>query len=219
MHPNIAFEPRRADPDGIVHVGGALSVVNLRRAYRAGVFPWPVPGMPLLWFCPHPRTVLNFHELHISRSLQQLRKKNPYTFTLDRAFGRVIAACARIPRAGEEGTWITPGMIKAYDKLHELGLAHSVEAWEGKRLVGGLYGVCVKGFFSGESMFHTASNASKLALLHLADHLKTRGLDWIDIQVMSPHFQALGAGWMDREAFLRRLEATQQRGLKLFDAP
>ncbi|HEX8499797.1 MAG TPA: leucyl/phenylalanyl-tRNA--protein transferase [Pyrinomonadaceae bacterium] len=209
-------DPRHATPDGVVAVGGRPEPELLEEAYARGIFPWPVEGYPLLWFSPPERGVLFFEELHVPRSLARARRRSPLTFTLDRAFGRVIRACASVPRAHERGTWITPRMVRGYCEFHRLGRAHSVEAWEGGELVGGLYGVDAGGAFAGESMFHLRPNASKLALLFLIDHLRARGLGWLDIQVTTPHMEALGARLVPREEFLRLLADARARGLKLF---
>jgi leucyl/phenylalanyl-tRNA--protein transferase len=215
--PIVAFpDPRSADSDGVVAVGGDLHPQSLLLAYRQGIFPWPVEGLPLLWFCPAERGVLKFSALHIPRSLAAARRKTSLRFSIDAAFPRVIRACASSPRPGEGGTWITPEIIAAYVRFHRLGYAHSVEAWNGEHLVGGLYGVDVDGAFAAESMFYRETNASKLALLHLVEHLRARGLDWLDIQVLTPHLQRLGARAIDREEFLLDLARTRARGLRLF---
>ena len=209
--------PRLAGDAPVVGVGDDLSVEALRDAYQQGIFPWPIPGYPLLWFCPPRRAVLDFDRLHVPTRLARLRRRTALTFTLDRAFDGVIDACRRSPRPRQEGTWITPPMLHAYCALHRAGDAHSVEAWdESGTLVGGLYGVAVGGVFSGESMFHLAPNASKLALLFLMEHLQARGLGWIDIQVMTPHMAVLGAHEIPRDEFLDRLEVEHARGLRLF---
>jgi leucyl/phenylalanyl-tRNA--protein transferase len=209
-------DPRTASPEGIVAIGGDLHPESLITAYRQGIFPWPVENLPLLWFCPPDRAVVDFARLHVPRSLARARRSNPFRFTIDAAFAHVIRACASAPRPGQEGTWITPAVIEAYIRLHELGIAHSVEAWQGDELVGGVYGVDVEGAFAAESMFYRRSNASKLCILTLVDHLRARGLEWIDVQTMTPHMQRLGARLIDREAFLSRLAATRARGLRLF---
>ena len=209
-------DPREATPDGIVAVGGRPEPALLEEAYARGIFPWPVEGYPLLWFSPPERGILVFEELHVPRSLARERRRTRLSFTIDRAFERVIRACAAVPRAHEQGTWITPWMIRGYCEFHRRGRAHSVEAWEGAELVGGVYGVDAGGAFAGESMFRLRPNASKLALLFLIDHLRARGLDWLDVQVMTPHMQALGARPVPREDFLRLLADTRARGLKLF---
>jgi leucyl/phenylalanyl-tRNA--protein transferase len=204
--------------DDIVAVGGDLEPETLLRAYRHGIFPWPVEGLPMLWFCPLERAILEFADLHVARSLARARRRSSLRLTFDAAFRRVIGACARTPRPGQDGTWITREIVAAYVRLHRLGLAHSVEAWRGGRLVGGLYGVDVDGAFAAESMFHTEPDASKLALLHLIDHLRGRGLDWIDVQIVTPHLARLGARAIGRAAFLERLAATRARRLRLFPA-
>jgi len=209
-------DPRDASPEGVVAVGGRPDPEFLREAYARGIFPWPVEGYPMLWFSPPERALLFFDELHVPRSLARERRRTALRFTIDAAFGRVIRACASIRRAHEEGTWITPEMIRGYTEFHRLGRAHSVEAWDGEELVGGLYGVDAGGAFAGESMFRLRPNASKLALLHLIEHLRARGLDWLDVQVMTPHVEALGARLVPREEFLERLERALGRGLKLF---
>jgi leucyl/phenylalanyl-tRNA--protein transferase len=215
--PVINFpDPRRASPEGVVALGGALSTENLLRAYRRGIFPWPIEGLPLPWFCPPERAILEFKDLHVSRSLRHARNRSTLRFTIDDAFPEVVRACARAARPEEAGTWITPQIIRAYCELNQLGYAHSVEAWENDALVGGIYGVEVDGAFGGESMFYVRPNASKLALLFLIEHLQGRGLDWMDIQMMTPHMEALGAKLLTRDEFLEKLAATRARGLKLF---
>ncbi len=209
-------DPRSADENGVVAIGGDLEPASLLLAYRQGIFPWPVEGLPLLWFCPAERGVLEFAELHVPRSLGRARRRSGVHCTIDAAFPRVIARCAAVPRPGQEGTWITAEIERAYDRLHRLGIAHSVEAWDGARLVGGVYGVEVDGAFAAESMFHQQADASKLALLHLIGHLQSRGLDWLDIQVLTPHMEHLGAKAIDRDVFLRKLARTRARGGALF---
>ena len=201
----------------IIAFGGEMTTENLKRAYRSGIFPWHIGGLPLPWFCPEQRAVLEFDELHIPKSLRKEYQKTTFKFSIDRAFRTVIEHCAKAKRNRESGTWITPEFIESYTKFHEAGDAHSVEVWdENGELVGGLYGVDMGGVFGGESMFHLRSNTSKFALLHLIEHLKTRGATWIDIQVMTPHFEILGAKEIGRNEFLYRLEKTQHKQLKLF---
>ena len=211
------LDPRRAGNAEIVGVGGSLDVPTLLQAYRAGIFPWPMDGLPLCWFSPPQRAVLDFARLHIPRRLSRLRRHSPLTFTMDRAFDAVIYACQRVPRPGQDGTWITPAVVQGYSDLHRAGFARSVEAWDADgTLVGGLYGVSVGGMFAGESMFHVSPNASKLALLFLVDYLQERGLTWIDIQMLTPHMEALGAHCIPRAAFLDRLDAAHLVNLPLF---
>lgn len=202
--------------DDIVAVGGDLEPATLLRAYRHGIFPWPVEGLPLLWFCPGERAILEFAHLHLGRSLARARRRSPLRFTVDAAFSAVIRGCAETPRPRQDGTWITAEMLAAYTRLHRLGIAHSVEAWRDEALVGGVYGLAVDGAFVAESMFHREANASKLVLLHLVGHLSARGLDWMDVQVMTPHLERLGARPVPRETFLDRLAHTRARGLDLF---
>jgi leucyl/phenylalanyl-tRNA---protein transferase len=205
------------DADDIVAVGGSLEPRVLVEAYRRGVFPWPIDGLPLLpWFCPRERAIVDFNLLHVPRSLRRALRQTALQCTIDAAFARVIDHCAAVPRPGQDGTWITPELMKAYQDLHHLGYAHSVEVWDQGALVGGIYGVEVDGYFSAESMFHLAPNASKIALFHLIDHLRAGGLDWFDIQVMTPHMAAIGAVILSRKGFLDRLAKTRARGLKLF---
>ena len=210
-------DPRTASPEGIVAIGGDLQPESVLTAYRSGIFPWPVEKLPLLWFCPAERAVLDFAQLHVPRSLARAARLSKLRFTIDRAFDAVIRACAETPRPDQNGTWITPGVSVAYRRLHRLGITHSVEAWAGERLAGGAYGVEVDGAFAAESMFYREPNASKLALLHLFAHLASRGLDWVDVQTMTPHMERLGAKALDREEFLLRLRVTRSRGLRLFD--
>jgi leucyl/phenylalanyl-tRNA--protein transferase len=202
--------------DDIVALGGDLEPETLRQAYRNGVFPWPADDLPLLWFCPRERAILEFASIHVGRSLARARRRSRLRFTIDAAFSDVITRCASEPRPGQDGTWITNEMLRAYVRLHALGVAHSVEAWLGDRLVGGIYGVDTDGAFSAESMFYHEPYASRLALLHLVDHLASRGAEWIDIQVMTPHMERLGARNVTRREFLELLRRTRQRGLLLF---
>ncbi len=200
----------------IVGFGGELSIPNLRNAYRRGIFPWHVDGLPLPWYCPEKRAILEFDELHLPRSLRREWKKTTYQFTIDRDFPAVIENCARVRRSDGYGTWITSEFIRVFTEFHALGNAHSVEVWDAEELVGGLYGVDAGGVFCGESMFHLRPNASKFALLHLVEHLKSRGATWLDIQVMTPHFEVLGAKEIPRTQFLDKLEAAQKSGIQLF---
>lgn len=201
----------------IVGFGGDLSIENLRNAYTKGIFPWHIDGLPLPWFCPEDRAVLEFSALHVPRTLRKEWKKANFTFTIDKDFRRVIENCAKSKRNGESGTWITKHFISSYCTFHEMGDAHSVEVWDSSAdLVGGLYGVDAGGVFCGESMFFLRPNASKLALLFLVEHLKTRGATWLDTQVMTPHFEVFGAKEIARAEFLDKLEETQKQNLKLF---
>ena len=208
-------DPRYA-PSDVVAMGEDLRIETLREAYRKGIFPWPHDGLPMPWFSPRRRTVIFFDQLHVGRSLRKAQKRNPFTFTIDRDFRRVIAACAEAERPEQDGTWIAPNIVEAYTRLHDAGDAHSLEVWEDGVLAGGLYGVDAGGVFTGESMFHSSPDASKLALLFLIDHLRERGATFLDCQVMTPHMEALGAREIARGRFLDLLADAQARGLKLF---
>lgn len=209
---NIFPDPRYfPGVEGVVYVGADLEVKTLVQAYRLGIFPWPVEGYPLLWHCPDPRGILDFDKLHIPKSLKRFLKKSPYTITFNRTFRDVIENCALQPRKGQDGTWILPSFIPAYTKFHRAGYAHSIECWQGERLVGGLYGVFVGGVFSGESMFHVEPNASKLCLIALVERLKAFGFTWMDIQMVTPVTKLLGGDYISREVFLDRLEELRKR--------
>jgi leucyl/phenylalanyl-tRNA--protein transferase len=201
----------------VVSFGDPLTAENVREAYSKGIFPWQMEGIPLPWYCPEKRAIIEFKDLRIPRSLERARKKHEFTFTLDKAFERVMVECSRSPRPGQKGTWITSEFIEIYTLLHKQGMAHSAEAWSCDELVGGIYGVDAGGVFCGESMFYKQPNASKLALLHLIDHLGSRSSTWLDVQVMTPHIRALGAKEIDRKVFLRKLRETQQHQLRLFE--
>ncbi|WP_240670189.1 leucyl/phenylalanyl-tRNA--protein transferase [Actinoplanes solisilvae] len=184
-----------------------LSPERLLVAYANGIFPWPTSGVPMIpWFCTNPRTVLVPAQITVSRSLRKDLRRAPFTTTFDQAFPEVIAACASMPRR-EGSTWITPAMIAAYTRLHELGFAHSVEAWNGDRLVGGLYGVSLGAAFFGESMFHLESDASKVALHRLLDTVRAWGFHLVDCQMMTSHVRRIGALEWELDHFQERLEA------------
>lgn len=200
----------------VVTFGTPLTVETVTEAYGKGVFPWYMRGIPLPWYCPARRAVLEFDDLRIPRSLAKIRRRQPYTFSIDRDFDSVMRGCATVKRPDQGGTWITGDFRRVYGEVHRKGIAHSVEAWEDDKLAGGLYGVDVGGAFCGESMFYRAPNASKLALLFLIDHLRERGSTWLDVQVMTPHMEALGAKEIAREEFLSKLAETQRRNLRLF---
>ena len=208
-------DPRKARGD-IIAIGEDLSVETLREAYRHGIFPWPHDELPLPWFSPRRRAVLFFDELHVGRSLRRSAKLSNFRYTIDTAFESVIRACASVARPDQAGTWIEPDIVRAYTQLHREGVAHSVEVWQRKELIGGLYGVDAGGVFTGESMFHSQPDASKLALWHLIGHLSGRGATWLDCQIMTPHMRALGAREITRARFLDLLEETQARALQLF---
>lgn len=195
-------DPRTAATDGLVAVGGDFSPERLLLAYRSGIFPWT--DAPISWWSPDPRGIFELEQFHVPRSLERFLRKNPYVVTRDRAFRAVMAGCAAPdPRRG--ATWVTANFIEAYARLHELGHAHSVECWCGEELVGGIYGVAVGGLFAGESMFHRADNASKVALYHLVQHLRSRGFVLFDIQMVTAATHQLGAIEISRADYLQRL--------------
>jgi leucyl/phenylalanyl-tRNA--protein transferase len=204
--------------DDIVAFGKPLTVENIREAYSKGIFPWYTEGVPLPWHCPQERAILEFADLRVPRSLEKERRKGEFTFTIDRAFREVIHECALAYRPGQGGTWITPEFERVYSEAHDAGFAHSVEAWDAEgNLAGGVYGIDAGGVFCGESMFYKKPNASKLALLFLIDHLRSRGSTWLDCQVMTPHMQALGAKEVSRNEFLHKLTNSQANSSKLFE--
>jgi leucyl/phenylalanyl-tRNA--protein transferase len=198
-----------ADEHGMVAFGGDLSPERLLLAYRNGIFPWSVN--PITWWSPDPRGVLPLESFHVSASLAKFLRRCPYEVTINKAFREVMTACAA-PGPRRSGAWITAEFIAAYTRLHELGHAHSVECWQDDKLVGGIYGVAVGGLFAGESMFHRADNASKVAIWHLVEHLKARGFGLFDIQMVTAATKPLGAVEISRTEYLGRLfKAVEQR--------
>ncbi len=202
--------PVLAREDGLLAVGGDLSVERLLVAYSHGIFPWYSEGDPLLWWSPDPRMVLVPGEFYCSRRLSRTMRQKIFEVTFDQDFTAVIKGCAA-PRPGHEGTWIVPEMQEAYIRLHEEGWAHSVECWQGDRLVGGLYGVSLGGFFFGESMFSTVANSSKVALASLAGRLEAWGFDLIDCQMRSGHLETLGAREISGHDFSQRLKLSLKK--------
>ncbi len=193
------------DPNGLLATGGDLGKDRLLSAYSQGIFPWYSEGEPILWWSPHPRSVLFPEAIKISRSLKKTLKKQVLSVTTDRAFSDVIRACAE-PRKGDANTWINYDMIKAYEHLHAHGYAHSIEAWEGESLVGGLYGIALGHIFFGESMFSRVSDASKVAFVCLVKQLKIWGYKMIDCQIKSEHLDSFGAIDIPREKFVQLLD-------------
>ncbi|MCX6205894.1 MAG: leucyl/phenylalanyl-tRNA--protein transferase [Bacteroidetes bacterium] len=189
-----------ADSEGLLAMGGDLSVDRLLIAYKNGIFPWYDGEIPL-WWCPDPRFVLDPNELQVSKSMQLLIKKKSFQFTNNKAFREVIHHCKNVRRKDQDGTWITPEVEQAYIELHELGFAHSAEVWQDKKLVGGLYGIKMGKVFFGESMFSLVSNASKYAFISYVDQLKAEGIEIIDCQIYTAHLESLGAKMIDRTAF------------------
>ena len=199
-HPDLANE------DGLLAVGGDLSVPRLLLAYSNGIFPWYNEGEPILWWSPDPRLVLFPDEFKRHKSLRLLINKNLFRITFNKAFEEVIRQCSLVKRKGQTGSWITKEMQIAYTKLHNIGIAHSVETWENGKLVGGLYGLLIGKVFFGESMFHTVDNASKAAFWHLVEKLKEDDIQLIDAQQDTPHLRSLGARLIPRKEFLKLLK-------------
>lgn len=209
-----AFPPVESAREGLLAMGGDLSPERLLAAYRRGIFPWYGPDTPILWWSPDPRCVLLLDDFHAPRRLLRRRRAGEFTFTVNKAFAEVMHHCAAVPRKGQDGTWIVPEMEQAYGTLHRLGLAHSVEAWQGDRLVAGIYGVGEIGggggaglgrVFYGESMFTLLPDASKLALLELVDRLRAWGIVLLDCQQYTAHMARFGAVEIPRSLFLRVL--------------
>ena len=215
LEPDTPFPPVEHaldDPNGLLAYGADLSPGRLLTAYSQGIFPWFSEGEPILWWSPSPRAIIPLEGFRASTSLRKLMRKRLYQVTLNRDFAAVIHQCAYIPRIqyGQTSTWITEDMIAAYQALHELGLAHSVEVWKDDKLVGGLYGVAVGKVFCGESMFHCLPNTSKLALAYLVEHMQQHGGDFIDCQMPTEHLMSLGAVSIERDAFISRLNGSNQ---------
>ncbi|MDX9740864.1 MAG: leucyl/phenylalanyl-tRNA--protein transferase [Gammaproteobacteria bacterium] len=194
------------EPAGLLAVGGSLAPDCLLRAYRSGIFPWYEEGQPILWWSPDPRLVLFPERLRVSRSLRKTLRNGGFEVGFDRDFPAVIRACGE-PRAPGTGTWITREMIAAYERLHRLGHAHSVEVWHEGRLVGGLYGVALGRVFFGESMFHRRTDASKVAFVALVSRLSAAGFEMIDCQMETAHLRSLGAETLPRAVFIEKLIA------------
>jgi leucyl/phenylalanyl-tRNA--protein transferase len=208
---DISFpDPASADAEGLISIGGDLSPRRLLTAYRQGIFPYYDNSMPILWWSPDPRAVLELDGLHVSRRLARTVRSGKFFVTFDQAFSRVIRACAD----REEGTWITPAMIAAYTELHRLGHVHSVEVWQDGELAGGIYGVALGGLFAGESMFTRRRDGSKVALVHLVEHLRQRGFTLFDVQYLNDHTASLGATEIRRRTYLARLADALSRDVR-----
>lgn len=207
LGPQLAFPPAEtANRDGLVAVGGDLSVRRLLLAYASGIFPWPIFDDDLMtWFSPDPRAILELDRLHVSHSLTKVLRQGRFQVTVDQAFAEVVSACAS-PAPDRPDTWITRALEAAYVELHRAGHAHSVEVWQEGLLVGGLYGVALAGLFAGESMFSRVTDASKVALVHLVERLRARDFQLLDIQQATPHMRRMGAYEISRPEYLRRLE-------------
>lgn len=202
----LIFPPvETAEPDGLLAMGGDLSPKRLLLAYRNGIFPW-YEGEPILWWCPNPRFVLFPGEMKENKSNRRLLKKNEFTFTINKAFRKVIHNCKTIKRHGQEGTWITDEVEKAYIQLHESGFAHSAEVWQENELVGGVYGIKLGKVFFGESMFSKITNASRFAFTKFVTQLKGEGIELIDCQVYTEYLESFGARMIGRKEFIRLLK-------------
>jgi leucyl/phenylalanyl-tRNA--protein transferase len=217
LHPGDPFPPvakALAHPNGLLAASAELSVERLIDAYRRGIFPWYAEGEPVLWWCPDPRMVLFTDEFKVARSLRKrlraVARGDALRLTCDKAFEAVMRACAA-PRAGQDGTWITEAMVRAYVALHRRDLAHSIEVWRGGELVGGLYGVALGRMFYGESMFTRATDASKIALAALLQLLRNEDVPMIDCQQNTEHLASLGAREIPRATFCAHVAAATQR--------
>lgn len=202
----LVFPPVELAEEGLLAVGGDLTPQRLLLGYSQGIFPWYGPKLPILWHSPDPRMVMNTRELVINRSLRKTIKKQPYALRIDTAFVAVLERCAQTPRPGQDSTWLVPDMVDAYAKLHELGFAHSFEAWDGDALVGGLYGVSLGACFFGESMFAHAPDASKIAFAAAVAQLDAWEIGLVDCQVHTDHLARLGAKEITRVEFIARLK-------------
>ncbi len=213
--------PDEAEPDGLLAVGGDLRPERLLTAYAMGIFPWYGDDLPILWHSPDPRLVLIPSRLRVPRSLKKAVRRGKLAIRMDTAFDGVIRACAGAARPSQDGTWITDDMVEAYVALHDLGFAHSVEAWNGNELVGGLYGVSLGRVFFGESMFAREADASKIALVWFVRQFDAWGFDLIDCQIHTEHLERFGAELWPRDRFLealgRSLESPPRRGRWCFD--
>jgi leucyl/phenylalanyl-tRNA---protein transferase len=194
-----------SEPNGLLAIGGDLNTERLLGAYRKGIFPWFSQGEPVLWWSPDPRMVLFPNELKINRSLKKTINKNIFEIRFNTAFKQVIEACSKIPRPKQDGTWITQDIIEAYCKLNESGYAISMESWQNNILVGGCYGVIIKHMFYGESMFHSVTDASKIAFVHLVQHLLKQGVEMIDCQMNTSLLASFGAKEINRALFIEKL--------------
>ena len=203
--------PSLADDEGLLAVGGDLSPERLLQAYANGIYPWYSDDDPIMWWTPNPRCILYPDELVVSDSLRKKVKKGVFEVRFDTDFAAVISACANVERPDQYGTWITDEIQEAYIRLHELGFAHSVESYLDGELVGGLYGVSLGDAFFGESMFHTVSDASKVAFVHLVEKVKSWNFSFIDNQQVTAHLLSLGAETVTRDTFLKMLEQTMQK--------
>lgn len=196
------------DPDGLLAMGGDLNPLRIINAYENGIFPWFSTGEPILWWSPSERATITAGEVHISKSMKRCIRKQLMTVTVNHCFSEVIKLCAK-PREGQPETWILQEMMTAYNALHQLGVAHSIEVWKDEKLIGGLYGICIGGTFCGESMFSLENNSSKIAFIALNQHFKSFGGQLIDCQMQTKHLNSLGVNAMSRGTFISHLIETK----------
>jgi leucyl/phenylalanyl-tRNA--protein transferase len=217
----LVFPPVHLAEDGLLALGGDLKPERVLLGYAQGIFPWYAENLPILWHSPDPRMVMTTRDLVIDRSLRKAVRRAPYRLAMDTAFADVLAGCATAPRPGQSGTWLIPDMVEAYGKLHELGFAHSIEAWQDDTLVGGLYGVSLGAAFFGESMFAKAPDASKIAFCACVRQLDRWGIGLIDCQVHTEHLERFGAYEVPRQSYMellkRALDEPTKRGKWAFD--
>jgi leucyl/phenylalanyl-tRNA--protein transferase len=206
-------QPADATPEGLVGVGGSLDVHTLLRAYSEGVFPWFNPGDPILWWSPDPRAIFELESFKPSKRLSRTIRSGKFRTTTNVCFPQVMFACGETRK---DNTWISPEMVEAYTRLHALGFAHSVEVWQGADLVGGIYGVALWGLFAGESMFHTVTDASKVALVALVERLKHFGFVLFDTQIINDHTESMGAIEIPRQEYLSRLRHALELPKRMF---
>lgn len=212
-------DPRHTLAEGVIAVGGVLDVGTLYTAYSSGIFPWPQQGLPMLWFSPERRGVLEFKDFRVPESLRRFKRKNPQIeFTVNKDFQQVLEECAKQPRPGQDGTWITKPMKRAYLDFFNAGFGMSVEVRENNIVIGGMYGVLVRGVFSGESMYYKKNNASKLALWFLIELLQSQGHEWIDVQMVTPVVASMGGKYVDREVYLQMLKERHEKIAEDLDA-
>ena len=214
----LKFPPvSTADENGLLALGGDLEIPTLVLAYRSGIFPWPISDeFPLAWFSPDPRGVIDFDDLNLNKRFLRYLKNNNLSFTANKDFEGVIENCSSVPRTSQSGTWITKEVIESYTAMYDKGFAYSLEAWQDKgtdnqELVGGIYGVCINGIITGESMFHKAPNASKFCLVALLALLKRAGINWLDTQMVTPVIKSLGGKEISRDDFLSRISQAPVR--------
>jgi leucyl/phenylalanyl-tRNA---protein transferase len=210
----LVFPPVHLAEDGLLALGGDLRPERLLLGYTQGIFPWYAENLPILWHSPDPRMVMTTGDLVVQKSLKKMIRKRPYELRMDTAFLRVLEGCSSVPRPGQTGTWLIPEMVDAYTKLHDLGFAHSIEAWSGDELVGGLYGVSLGAAFFGESMFARAPDASKIAFVACVRQLDAWGIGLIDCQVHTDHLERFGAHEISRVQYLDRLRVALDQPTK-----